>query len=481
MDDRPLYEKVADEIEAQVSKEVLRTGDKVPSIRHQSQASGVSINTVLQAYALLESRGVIESRPQSGFYVAAPRLVEDVRAETEIQESPAEVRIPDLISNIFATARGENFVPLGAAFLSESLYPNKALARITRSILRDNPEVNARYEFSPGAYRYRQQVAKRLSYWGHRVSPDDVVATNGAQEAVNLCLRALLKPGDTILIEAPNYFGNLQAIASLGLKVIEVPADARDGVNPDDLRKILKRYKIGAGLLLPNFNNPLGSLMPEDAKKEVVRLFASYRVPLIEDDVYGDLDLSGTRPRLLRSFDEDGMVLTCSSFSKTISPGSRCGWVIPGKFMDEVQRLQLSSTLGVNRLQQMVIAAFLASQSYERQLRKIRPLLSSQIQKMTEAVMDYFPEGTRVTQPRGGFMLWVEMPKAVDSVLLHQKAKLKKVSVAPGVIFSAGMSHRNYVRLNCGRIWTEEIDGAVKTLGQIAKRLMSGVHSELRR
>ncbi|WP_374029158.1 PLP-dependent aminotransferase family protein [Bdellovibrio bacteriovorus] len=469
-----LYEKVATDVESQIRRGAIQVGDKITSIRKQSEIMGVSVNTVLQAYLLLEQKGLIESRAQSGFYVSAFQITEEVRKETEIQKKPAAIQIPDLVAEMLEVASRANYLNLGAACLASELYPNAALARITRSVLRKTAEINARYEFSPGSLELRQQIAKRLTRQGNKVAAEDLVITNGAQEALYLALRTLMKNGDTVLIESPNYFGVLQAIADLGMKVIEVPADARWGVDPDDVKKILSRYKIAGAVMMPNFNNPLGSRMPDANKKEVMKVFSKFGTPVIEDDVYGDLDFSGVRPKLLRHFDEEGLVLTCSSFSKTVAPGSRCGWILPGKHLSLFRNYQISSTLGINRLQQKILAEFLASGSYERHLRKLRPLLHLQVQKISQAVLRYFPEGTRVTQPQGGFMLWVELPKEIDSVLLYSQAAAKKISIAPGVMFSANGNYRNYIRLNCGLPWRSDVEAAIKTLGALARQQVEG-------
>lgn len=468
--DQLLYETVAKEIESQIQLGALRSGEKIASVRQQSKLFNVSINTVLQAYILLERRGVIESRPQSGFYVAGPVATEEVRPETEVQAKPAPIHIPDLVADLFEAAASDKYVLLGAACLSPELHPNEAVARITRSVLRTHIDVNAKYEFTPGYLPLRQQISKRLLRTGHKVAASDVMITNGALDSLYIALRAILKPGDTILIESPNYFGILQSIASLGFKVIEVPAHSRNGVDPDDVKKVLSRYKIGAAVLMPNFNNPLGSVVPDANKRELVKIFSKFGVPVIEDDIYGDLAFSGVRPKLLRAFDEEGLVVSCSSFSKTISPGSRTGWVLPGKFEKEFSCVQRSSTVGSNRLQQFVIAEFLATGAYERYLRKLRPILQEQIHKVSQSISKHFPEETRFTQPQGGFMLWLELPKKFDSLELYKAAVAKKISIAPGVIFSANGNYRNYLRINCGRLWRPEIDAAIKTLGTLAKQ-----------
>ena len=292
--------------------------------------------------------------------------------------------------------------------------------------------------------------------------------TSGCIEALNICLRAVTSRGDIVAVESPTYFGILSILESLGLRVLEIATDPREGVDLGALQTALRKYRVSACLFMTNFHNPLGSCMPEGKKKELVNLLAKKEIPLIEDDIYGDLPFGLRRPPAAKSFDRKGLVLWCSSFSKILSPGYRIGWTAPGRFQKQVERLKFVSSMGTGTLPQLVIAEFLEHSSYDRYLRKIRGAYQSQVQRVAQAVGKYFPEGTRVTRPEGGFVLWVELPRNVDSVDLYERAREKNISIAPGPIFSSKNKYRNFLRLNCGLMWSEKLDHALLTLGRLA-------------
>jgi DNA-binding transcriptional MocR family regulator len=299
------------------------------------------------------------------------------------------------------------------------------------------------------------------------LSPDDIVATHGGTEAVNLCLRAVCRPGDTVAVESPTFYGFLQIIESLGLHALEIPTHPDHGMSLDALAYAMEHNRISACLLVSNFSNPMGCSIPEDKKKELVELLGAHGIPLIEDDIYGDLCFDEDRPSVAKAFDKKGLVLLCSSFSKTIAPGYRVGWVAAGQFQSKVERLKVLSNLATTTPTQLAIAEFLSNGGYDHHLRKMRTVYRHQTKAMTQAVIRNFPEGTRVTRPSGGYVLWVELPEYVDSLKLYQAALNSGITIAPGPIFSAKQKFRNFIRLNAG-FWSEKIEGAVVTLAQLA-------------
>lgn len=317
------------------------------------------------------------------------------------------------------------------------------------------------YDFPPGYAPLRHEIAKRSIEWGCRLSENDLVTTHGTMEALNLCLRAVAKAGDVIAIESPAFYGTLQIIESLGMKALEIPADPRDGIVLDALASAIRRQKVKACLFVLNYSNPLGSCMPDDNKKALVKLLSRREVPLIEDDIYGDLSFAATRPRTAKAYDKEGLVLLCSSFSKTLAPGYRVGWTAPGRFRPQVESLEFTSSMATVTAPQMAIAEFLQSGGYDRHLRKLRRKLMAQVQQMSNAVGRFFPNGTKVTRPQGGYVLWVELPRSADSLELHRKALKAKISIAPGPIFSAKQRYKNFMRLSCGQVWSEKLEGAM--------------------
>jgi DNA-binding transcriptional MocR family regulator len=463
---QPLYLKVANQIEGQIRKGALRVGDRVPSIRGLKRQQGVSVSTVLQAYFWLENQGWIEPRPQSGFYVRTPfaQLVPEPES-TAIRSAPAPVGVSSLVSEVVNSIGAPDKTPLGAAAVCSDLYPNRRLNRIIHKVTREDPAHSGRYDFAMGILSLRRQIARLSIGFGCSFSPNELVVTCGGMEALNLGLRAAARPGDVIALESPTYFAVLQIIESLGMKAIEIPTHARHGMDLDALESAIRRHRVRACVAMTNCHNPLGFILPDSYKKDLVRLLATYDVPLIEDDIYGDIAFDGSRPKPAKAFDKEGLVLLCSSFSKALAPGFRVGWIQPGRFLDDVTRLKFITTLASPSLPQLAIAEFIQSGGYERHLRALRKALANQVLMYSQAAAKYFPEGTRISRPAGGYVLWVELPETIDALRLYRRALEQKISIVPGVIFSASGRFKNHIRISCGHPWGDQIERAFKTLG----------------
>jgi DNA-binding transcriptional MocR family regulator len=463
-----LYERVADCIVRLIDEGTFRPGARLPSVRALSRQWQVSITTVLEAYRLLEDRGLIEARPQSGYYVRA--RFPEASAEPAISQpasAPTEVSIGERLMALLRAKRNPALVQLSAAIPDPAFLPTERLNRMLARVARDHAGEGAAYDLPPGCEALRVQVARRALTAGCALTPREIVTTTGCMEALFLSLRAVCRPGDAVAVEAPTYYGVLQTMELLGLRAVEIPTHPRDGMSLDALRYALDETPIRACLVISNFSNPLGSCMPEETKRELVALLAERDLPLIEDDIYGDLGFAGERPKVAKAFDRNGLVLLCSSFSKTLSPGYRVGWVAPGRFQAEVERFKFASSIASATLPQLAIAAFLAGGGYDHHLRRIRRLYARQVPLMAQAVSCAFPEGTKVTRPSGGFVLWVEMPPEVDSLRLYEQAMQAGITIAPGPLFSARQRFRNCIRLNAA-YWSPRVESAIGTLGQLA-------------
>lgn len=468
--DTTLYEKVAARITGLIQARTLRPGDKIPSIRKCSKMEKVSLSTVLQAYLLLEERGWIEARPQSGYYVRLhPRRLPP---EPEISSPPmsaTQVSVSDLVFRIQEAIAKPDIVPFGGAIPDPHLLPVRRLNRAMAIVARRSSGIDHLYGPIPGNEELRRQIARRAVDSGCSLTAGDLVVTFGCMEAIQLCLRAVASPGDTIAVESPTYYAFLQMLESLRMKVIEIPTDPGKGVSLDALQLALRKNKIRACLFVTNFNNPLGSRMPDSKKKTLVELLAKREIPLIEDDIYGDLHFAKHRPGVCKAYDKRGLVLLCSSFSKVLSPGYRVGWTAPGRFYQEILRLKFTSTYTTATPTQMAIAEFIRNGGYDYHLRRIRKAYSDQVQSVIQAISKYFPSGTRVTRPQGGFVVWVELPESTDAMDLYEKALKEKISIVPGTIFSAKKQFRNFIRLNCAHAWTEKSEQALFVLGRLAR------------
>ncbi len=467
-----LYVQVAGKVEALIRAGALRAGERVPSVRRASAQHGVSVITVVQAYVTLENRGLIEARPKAGFFVRA-QLRDPVPEPAASQPAAAatKVEVGSLQSKIFEAALLPGVVPFGAAYPGPENLPVLKLNRIMASLARSAGAGAVGYDMPPGCEALRRQLAKRSLDWGTQLSPDDFITTCGGTEALALCLRAVTKPGDVVAVESPSYFGVLQQIEELGLKALEISMHPRDGMNLDALERALKRSRVAACLAVPNFNNPLGSLMPDEHKLRLIEILARRDIPLIEDDINGALVHNGPRPRVVQSFDRDGRVMLCGAFSKTIAPGYRVGWVVPGRYYAKVKALKLTSTLATASLPQMAIAEFVANGGYDRHLRRLRQNFAIQIRQMGEAISEAFPSDIKVTRPTGGFVLWVELPENVSALKLQECALAQNISIAPGPMFSASQAFESFIRINCGHPWSPRLERGIGTLGKLVESL----------
>jgi DNA-binding transcriptional MocR family regulator len=464
-----LYESVAESISGLITAGTLRPGERVPSVRRLSTQKRVSVSTVLRAYEVLETRGLIEARPNAGYYVR-PRA--PVAAEPSISrppKAPQLVGVSALVQEIL-DARKPDVVSFGAACPSHELMPTQKLRRVLASVARKKPFSLTTYVLPPGNEELRRQIARRALEFGCNLSAKDIIISHGAMEALNLCIRAVAKPGDTIAVESPTYFGFLQIFESLGIRALEIPTHPREGISLEALEFALDRQKIAAVIVMPNAQNPLGFTMSDERKQQLVTLLDARGVPLIEDDVYGDIHYSEERPRPAKCFDRSGNVMLCSSFTKTVAPGFRLGWVAPGRWHAQVQMLKFINSVGSPEALQLAISEFLASGSYDRQLRHLRKAFREQVARVSASVSEHFPEGTRITRPAGGFILWVELPGAVDSIELFRQAVRNNISLSPGVLFSASDRYRNCIRMGCAEPWSPRIEQAVVKLGTLVKK-----------
>jgi DNA-binding transcriptional MocR family regulator len=471
LDEKPLYLQVADNVADLINSGSLRAGDRVPSVRRLSGQQNVSVPTVLQAYMVLENRRMIEARPKSGFFVK-PRL-SDALAEPATSPRTSKVPWADFHPSIpiVRDLIDPDLVPLGGAIPSPDLLPGSKLSRIVGSLTREHTAETLSYDPVPGSLKLRREISRRSLDWGCHLNSEEFIIVNGATEGVHLALRAVTKPGDAVLIESPTYYGLVHILNQIGLKAVAVPASAREGLSIEGAERALSRHKVAAMTLIPNFNNPLGSLMPEENRLALLHLARKYRIPIIEDDIYGDLQHRGVRPRCLKALDKEGLVILCGSFSKTLAPGYRVGYVSPGQFYDKIAQLKIATNWGNASLPALAIAEFLRNGGYDHHLRKIRRTYRDQVQKMREAVAIEFPKPLKISNPQGGFVLWVELPATVDAMQLFAEARKAGISIAPGPIFSPVGDFRNYIRLSCGFPWSDKIERAIGVLGRLVSRL----------
>lgn len=448
---------------------LLKPGERLPSVRETCRRRGISPSTVFQAYGLLETQGLIEARPRSGYYVRAPRRAPRALPLPAVPRSDVtEVAVSALAFELLESTRDPAVVPLGSAFPAAHLFPFDALARSGARAMRRVRPPQITSALTAGDESLRQALRRRHALQGVALAADELVITNGAMEALNLCLQAVTRPGDVVVVESPTFYAALQALERLNLRAVEVATDPREGVDIDALAALLARQPVAACWFMPTLQNPLGALMPVPRKQALVALLARHGVPLIEDDVYAELYAGTRRPPPAKTYDREGLVLHCSSFSKCLAPGYRVGWAAAGRFAGTVQRLKMMSSLATALPPQLAIADYLAHGGYDRHLRHLRAALAAEQQRARRVIERHFPPGTRITRPAGGYFLWLALPQQVDALQLHQQAMARGISTAPGVLFSADRRFVHHLRLNVGHPGDERVDPALRTLGELA-------------
>ena len=465
-----LYQTIADKYAHQIKSGVLKAGEKLPSVRRLSQQYAVSINTAKKIFLELEANSLVQSRPQSGYFVSN---VTNSRLPLPNPSQPSGTAINtepnDLISRVYSSMGEEGLTLFSIGVPSAELLPVKQLKKEVVLAGQTLKAGGAVYESLQGNLKLRRMVAARSLHWGGQLRETDLITTAGAMGGLSLCLMALTKPGDTLALESPCYPGILQLAVSMGLKVLELATHPTTGIDIGALELALPKIKVC--LFVPNFNTPLGSLMPDENKKVIVELLAKNNVPLIEDDVYGDIYFGSSRPVCCKSFDKTGNVLLCGSISKTLAPGYRVGWVAPGKYFDQIQKLKLVHSLSATSIVNEAVGNFLLSGKYDSHLRQLRRTLADNYERYAAAIAEYFPEGTKISRPMGGLTLWIEFDLQIDTITLYNYALKENISIAPGRMFTLQDQFNNCMRLCFGLPWTEELYLKIKRIGKLAHAL----------
>ena len=468
--DVSLYNQVEGLIKNWISDGTLLYGSRIPSVRVMSKKLNVSISTVNQAYALLEAQGHIEAKPQSGYFVKRVNTVTTAAFKSKALAQPRFVKDSSRNLDIINSCSNEKLIPLGGAVIHTSLLPTASLQKSLLKVTRQHPEKAMRYPPLAGVPELQKEIAKRTFDAGYVTRTDNVIITNGCTEALNLALKSCTKPGDIVAVESPTFHGILRLIEDQGLKLLELPARSDQGIDLEAFAEKASKFDIKAALVTPNFLNPIGSLMSDENKERFVQICYKHNITIVEDDIYGELYFTPTRPLTLKSFDKQDKNYLCSSFSKTLSAGYRIGWIIPPEA--EKERLLLyksTNTSSTNAALQLAIADHLANHSYERHLRKLRHTLERNFAFITDAVSKHFPQGIKITHPKGGCLIWIEFSAETNTLDLFEKALKKNIGVVPGCAFSTTGKYMNCLRINAGVLWSPEVEKAIIEIGALSK------------
>ena len=470
-----LYLQVAEGLEKMITEDVLKIGDKLPSVRVLSDEYGISMGTAFQAYYHLEGKGLIESRPKSGYYVRfSQRRFPELPQMAQPDPLTHDVSVKEMIASIYNDIVSENkkIINFALAVPHVSLLP---VAKINKSVvhaLRNSKDHGINYENTQGNTELRKQIAKLAFNWGGKIKPEEVIVTTGCLEAITMCLKAVTNYGDTVAVESPNYFGVYQAIENLGLKVIEIPSCPVTGFDLECFQDAISKFPVKACVVIPNFNNPLGGCMPDENKKKLVEIITRHHIPLIEDDIYGELYFGKNRPKTCKYYDTKGMVLHCSSLTKSLAPGYRIGWTIPGKYFEQVRQIKRIQNISSPTITQAAIAHFLQNGRYEYHLKTLRKALHTQCLRYMQSIIEYFPADTKVSRPHGGFVLWVQLNRKVNAFKLRTEAIRHNISIVPGRIFSASCDHNNCIRISFGKPWDDDAEYGIMMLGKLIRKML---------
>lgn len=465
------YTDIADVMSERIEKGFYRPGEKLPSMREICTFFSVSLGTAQNAYRFLEEKGLVIPIEKSGYFVRQSNLSllkESLPNTQPIIREPVEIKNWDNILQLAASSPSDGVLQLGRGMPdidSPSLNPLlKALSQTGRS----TDKRALYYDDISGMARLRKQIARMLIDAGCDIPADELIITNGCHEALSIAIRAVCKPGDIVAIESPAFHGAMQTLRACGVRVLEVPTDPISGISIESLQMILEQWPVKLIQVTPNCNNPLGFIMPEVRKKELINLARKYNVMILEDDVYGDLSYSYPRPLTIKAMDTDGRVLLCGSFSKTLAPGLRIGWIVPGRFFDQVLYMKYTGTGCTTSATQLAVASFIEDGYYLPHLRKMRSMYNRNLLQTVEWLENLFPAGIRISQPQGGYILWIEFPKKFNSNDFNNKLLQRGIQIAPGSIFSASERYGHCIRINFGH-QLSLLEGAIKTMSNILK------------
>ncbi|WP_431687813.1 PLP-dependent aminotransferase family protein [Hahella sp. NBU794] len=463
-----LYQTLAESLMQDIHSGRLQPGERLPSVRRFSRQREVSLTTALQCYRQLEAEGFVQARPQSGFYV---RHKEKLPAGPELPVftgRAARVANIGAIEEVQAVSSRRDFAPFGVSLLAPSLVPSDMLQR---SLIRASRRLGERlFHYGPaqGDVGLREALARHFKDDGMAFSPDDLMICNGGMDAVSLGLQLCTQPGETVAVLTPCFSGLLQVIESLGRKVLEIPLHYR-GIYPERLRAAMARPDVKACLLSANNHNPLGFTLSAQEKKDIAAWAAAHQCPVIEDDIFGECGYGRQRPLPIKSWDDEGWVFWCGSVSKTLTPAYRLGWCAPGKWRQAALQHRRALTISINLPLQAALADFMHCGEYRSHLRKLRLSLAQQVDAMSRAILQSFPAGSTVTEPEGGYVLWVTLPPQCDGWRVFQRAAQEGLSISPGTVFSITERYRHCIRLNAGWPFDEKAQTAVRRLGEICR------------
>lgn len=472
--DDALYLQIADHIARSIRAGTLARGERIPSVRELARQQGVSMSTVLQAYRLLEDQRLVEARPRSGYFVSAVRTPRPPEPDTSLPPAVSQaVDVSSLGAQVMALAMDPSYISFGAACPSGELFAEERVRRAVARAAQRYRRSLCRYPSTGGHEALRRAIARHALGMGCQLDPRELLVTNSCLESISLCLRAVTQPGDVVALESPSYYGFLEILESLNLRALEIPTHPRHGISLDALQLAFDTQPVKAVLAVPTLSNPVGASLPLAERKRLAAMVAAKGIPLIEDVLYNDLAEQDDKRRAVKAFDSTGHVMICGSFSKTVAPGIRLGWLDAGRWGAQVRRLKAVHSGGHTELLELAMADLLTQPGNESGYRQLRSTIAARVDEARGLIAESFPRGTRVTDPAGGYILWVELPTAIDSVALFRACLAEKICIAPGTMFSATDRYRHCIRLGVGGRWDDAQRDGLRRVGAMARNMLA--------
>lgn len=466
------YQIFTSVIEEQIKNGILVSGERLPSIREIKEKYKLSITSVQSGYDYLVMKGCVENRPRSGFFVII-KINEDIPEDLPTF-SPVVSNV-DFDKKVKLTSKSNKSseqISFNTAAPTDLIVPQKLILRKMQEVIRKKGASILRYYPANGSEILRNQIAARATKFGFKINSEQLIVTDGALQALYIALASVTESGDLIAVESPCIFSVLEVISNLKLKVIEIPVQYKIGFDIDYLKGAVSKNNIRAIVLTPNFHNPTGILISDETKKELASIAQSKEIPIIENDIYGDLYFDGERPSTICNFDTEGWVMTYSSFSKTLAPGIRLGWLNTGRFFEQAERLKFSLGRSVSPIFQELMIQLLNENSYDRHLRFFRKQLEIQCVELLNTLRLYFPEECYFHRPQGGYSIWGRLPKEVNMPDFYKFCESQKIAFTPGDTFSYTDAYSYHFRIIFADRITSESIVRLKIIGEKVQSIL---------
>ncbi len=486
---RSLYKQLRDQLKRMIDEGTLPAGTKLPGTREFAEQLGVSRKTVLSAFVELEAESYIESIPQSGTIVKDRRKLLLYGSKSDTKDNadyPARHTEPfdweqfNIPGDFFAMPPrtindlGNRTISFTKALPDDRLFPFEQIKQITSTLLWYPKEFFFNYGNPQGYQPLVEYIEGRMALDGVDMvagSPNEnhIIITNGFQNAINLLVSMLVKPGDTVAIENPTYAAILNLLIARDVNYVGIPVD-ENGMKVDNLAEILKERKIAAVITIPTFHNPTGTTMSLERRYALLKLAENHKFPIIEDAYANDLRYSGEVDPTLKSLDRGGYVLQIGSYSKTLLPGLRLGWItLSANAAQYAFRLKRACDKSDSFFLQVILFEFIKKGYYEKHLRKTRRAYKARLEAMLDAMRENFPPIVTWYQTEGGLSVWVNLPKDWKSMAVYQLARERGVEFAVANFFSTDKHDSNGFRLSFAQLDEKEIIEGINRLGELLR------------